>query len=53
MDARKLAQRCRTLAEDKKAANVLVLDVRGLCNIADYFVMASGTSEPQPWYMIP
>ena len=46
MDAKKLAQLCRTLAENRKAENVVVLDVRGLCTITDYFVIASGTSEP-------
>lgn len=46
MDARKLAQRCRELAEDKKAENVVVLDLRDLSSVTDYFVIASGTSEP-------
>ncbi|MCB1125919.1 MAG: ribosome silencing factor [Verrucomicrobiae bacterium] len=46
MDARKLAQRCRELAEDKKAENVVVLDLRELSSVTDYFVVASGTSEP-------
>jgi ribosome-associated protein len=46
MDARKLAQLCRKLAEDKKAENVTLLDVHKLCSITDYFVIASGTSEP-------
>jgi ribosome-associated protein len=46
MDAKKLAQLCRDLAENRKAENVILLDVRGLCSITDYFVIASGTSEP-------
>ncbi len=46
MDSRKLAQRCRALAEDKKAENVIVLDVRKLSGVTDYFVIATGTSEP-------
>ena len=46
MDAKKLAQLCRDLAENRKAENVTLLDVRGLCSITDYFVIASGTSEP-------
>jgi len=46
MEARKLAQLCRKLAENKKAENVTLLDVRGLCSITDYFVIACGTSEP-------
>jgi ribosome-associated protein len=28
-----------------KAQDVIVLDVRGLCEAADYFVIASGTSD--------
>lgn len=46
MDAKKLAQLCRELAENKKAEDVVVLDVSKLSTITDYFVIASGTSEP-------
>lgn len=46
MDAKKLAQLCRELAENKKAEDVVVLDVTKLSTITDYFVIASGTSEP-------
>ncbi|ACL70088.1 ribosome silencing factor [Halothermothrix orenii] len=34
-------------AEDKKANDVQVLDVKELTIIADYFVICSGNSEPQ------
>jgi ribosome-associated protein len=47
MDSKKLALMCRKLAENKKAENVVVLDVRKLSSITDYFVIASGGSEPQ------
>ena len=33
-------------AENKKAENVVVLDVRKTSSITDYFVIASGSSEP-------
>ena len=33
--------------EDKKAQDVLVLDVRGRCDFADRFVLASGRSDRQ------
>src|SRR5215475_6003247 len=46
MDSRKLAQLCRELADNKKAEDILVLDVRRISSITDYFVIASGTSEP-------
>jgi len=46
MDSRVLALRCRELADNKKAENLLILDVRKLSSVTDYFVLASGTSEP-------
>ena len=46
MDARKLALLCRELADDKKAENIVILDVHELSSVTDYFVIASGTSEP-------
>jgi ribosome silencing factor RsfS/YbeB/iojap len=46
MDSRKLALLCRELAENRKAENIVVLDVRELSSVTDYFVIASGTSEP-------
>jgi ribosome-associated protein len=46
MDARELALRCRDLADSKKAENIVILDVREVSSITDYFVVATGTSEP-------
>ncbi len=46
MDAKKLALLCRSLAENKKADDILVLDVRKISSVTDYFVIASGNSEP-------
>lgn len=46
MDSKKLAQLCSELADNKKAENILVLDVRKLSSITDFFVIASGTSSP-------
>ena len=34
------------LAEDKKAEDVVVLDLRGISTFTDFFVICSGTSEP-------
>jgi ribosome-associated protein len=46
MDSKKLALLCRELADNKKGEDILVLDVREISSITDYFVIASGTSEP-------
>ena len=46
MDAKKLALECRELADNRKAEDIVVLDVADVSSIADYFVIASGTSEP-------
>ena len=46
MDSRKLALRCRELADNKKAEDIVILDVRELSSVTDYFVITSGTSEP-------
>ena len=46
MDSRKLARLCREFADNKKAENIVILDVRKLSSVTDYFVIASGTSEP-------
>jgi ribosome-associated protein len=46
MDSKKLALLCRDLAENKKAEEIVVLDVSKVSSVTDYFVVASGTSEP-------
>jgi len=46
MEAKKLALLCRKLADNKKAEDIVVLDVRKLSSVTDYFVICSGTSEP-------
>lgn len=45
-DSKKLALLCRELADNKKAENIVVLDVRKLSSVTDYFVIATGTSQP-------
>jgi ribosome-associated protein len=47
MPALELARRIVELAEDKKAADIVLLDLTGLTTLADYFVIASGGSERQ------
>lgn len=46
MESKKLALLCRELADNKKAEDIVVLDVRKISSVTDYFVVASGTSEP-------
>jgi ribosome-associated protein len=42
-----LARRVVELAEDKKAADIVLLDLTGLTTLADHFVICSGGSERQ------
>ncbi len=46
MDSKKLALFCRELADNKKAENIVILDLRELSSVADYFVICTGSSEP-------
>ena len=46
MDSKKLALTCRALADNKKAENLIVLDVREVSTVTDFFVIATGSSEP-------
>jgi len=41
-----LVKRCCEALDDKKAMDVRVLDVAGKSSVTDYFVVASGNSEP-------
>lgn len=42
-----LARRIVDVAEDKKAADIVLLDLAGLTTVADHFVICSGGSERQ------
>jgi ribosome-associated protein len=42
-----IAQLAATAAEEKKAQDVTVLDIRGLSVFADYFVICHGNSQTQ------
>ena len=46
MESKKLALLCRTFADNKKAEDLVVLDVRKISSVTDYYVIAGGTSEP-------
>ncbi len=47
IESRKIALRIAEILRDKKALDVLVLDIQSLTVIADYFIIASGRSESQ------
>ena len=40
-----LVQRAASVCADHKAADVLILNLRGVTEMTDYFVIASGTSD--------
>ena len=42
-----MARQVVDIASDKQAVDILLLDIRGICSFADYFVMCSGESERQ------
>ncbi|MFO0837810.1 MAG: ribosome silencing factor [Phycisphaerae bacterium] len=46
-DARRFAKDAARIAADSKAEDVVVLDLRGLSNVSDFFVLGTGTSDRQ------
>jgi ribosome-associated protein len=46
MTSRQLAQWCAWFADNRKAENIVILDVSKLSSVTDFFVIASGSSEP-------
>ncbi|RXT14791.1 ribosome silencing factor [Ammoniphilus sp. CFH 90114] len=47
MTVLEIAKKSAEIVEDKKAGNVLILDIQGLSVIADYFVICHGNSSTQ------
>jgi len=47
VNAERFACHVARLLADNRCENVLVLNVRGISQVTDYFVLASGTSERQ------
>jgi ribosome-associated protein len=43
----KLAKLCASIAADKKAEDIVVLDLRKFSSFTDFFVICTGASEPQ------
>jgi ribosome-associated protein len=47
MDALETARFCAKYADDKKAENIVLLDLRGLSPVTDFFVICTAGSSPQ------
>ena len=47
MTSEKLARLCAAAAAEKKAEQIVALDLQGISNFTDFFVICSGSSEPQ------
>jgi ribosome-associated protein len=46
INSEELAQVVADIAGDKKAEDIVALDLRGISSFTDFFVICSGTSEP-------
>jgi ribosome-associated protein len=46
-DVERMAQRAATAAQDKKATDILVMNVHSLTPMTDFFVVCSASSRPQ------
>lgn len=46
MTGEETAHACARFADDKKAEDILILDVRGLSPVTDYFVICTASSTP-------
>lgn len=47
LEAIEVAHKAVEAASDKKALDIVLLDTRGVCSFADYFVICSGDSGKQ------
>lgn len=45
MDTLEIARDIVTMLEDKKGEDIVLLDIRDVSDLADYFVICSGTSD--------
>lgn len=46
-DGELFARKCAQALTDKKGEDIRILDLRGISSFTDFFVLVSGTSEPQ------
>ena len=47
IQGKQLAVACAKAADETKAENIRIWDMRGLSNLTDYMVVCSGSSMPQ------
>ena len=47
LEALEVARKAVEAASNKQAADIMLLDTRGVCSFADYFVICSGDSDRQ------
>jgi ribosome-associated protein len=47
LEALEVAQKAVEIASEKQATDIVLLDTRGICSFADYFVICSGESTRQ------
>ncbi len=47
MESIEIARLCAKYADEKKAEDILLLDLRGLSPVTDFFVIATANSNPQ------
>jgi ribosome-associated protein len=47
LDSKQLARKLANLALSKKASDIKILDLRKITTITDFFVICSGSSDPQ------
>jgi ribosome-associated protein len=46
-ESQKLALACAEAAADKKAEDIQIIDLRGISDFTDFFIVCSGLSDPQ------
>ncbi len=47
IEAEEIARQCGIAAADKKAEDIVIIDLRGISSYTDFFVLCSANSEPQ------
>ena len=47
MESIEIARLCAKYADEKKAENILLMDLRGLSPVTDFFVVVTASSNPQ------